>query len=155
MSVVFSREVKCKFVSIIATSVLRLLLSTCPAAAQADQSMMPSSSMTAVAGPESLIVTAHPSIGRSSIGAPIHDVDMSQAVRADDLNLHTGSGILVLRQRVKDTARDLCDMMVFRYPVGTPDQTTCYKTTVSDAQPQVDTAIQEYRSPNPYQSENP
>ena len=150
MSIVLSRAVQWRFVSIVATGILRLLLSTSPVAAQENQSTVPPlPSGAAAAGPEALIVTAHPSLGRSSIGAPIQDVEMSQAVRADDLNLHTASGILVLRQRVKDTARNLCDELGFRYPVGTPDKYTCYKATVSNAQPRVYTAIQEYRTPGP------
>ena len=96
--------------------------------------------------PEEVTVTS-PRHGptRSTIGAPIEEVSASAAVTTRDLNLHTGEGVYTLRQRVKYTARSVCNRLSFRYPIGAPDPDTCYRHAVERTTPQADSAIWNYR----------
>jgi UrcA family protein len=83
---------------------------------------------------------------QSSIGAPYRRITMSVPVAYSDLNLHTGEGVYTLRQRVKYTARDICNKLSFRNPVGIPDSDLCYSHAVTNAMPQADAAVWNYRS---------
>jgi UrcA family protein len=85
---------------------------------------------------------------RSTIGAPIEEVSISVPVSYGDLNLHTGEGVYTLRQRVKQTAHNLCDKLSFRYPIGTPDNDGCYRRAIKYAMPQTDSAVWNYHSPS-------
>ena len=85
---------------------------------------------------------------QSTIGAPYEQVTMSVPVSYRDLNLHTGDGVYTLRQRVKYTARTICNRLTFRYPVGLPDTDGCYRRAIANAMPQTDTAVWNYRSPS-------
>ena len=84
---------------------------------------------------------------QASISAPYRRHTMSIPVSYSDLNLHTGEGVYTLRQRVKYTARDICNSLTFRSPVGLPDADGCYRHAVEDAMPRTDSALWNYRSP--------
>jgi UrcA family protein len=94
--------------------------------------------------PERVEVIA-PRPQRSEIGAPIVDVALSREVRFDDLDLDTRHGVRELRERVRNTARDLCRQIDFRYPIAANGSPPCYRTAVADAMDQVDEAIDRAR----------
>jgi UrcA family protein len=85
---------------------------------------------------------------RSSIGAPIVNVAMSQAVRYDDLNLTTNWGARRLNERMRQTARVLCQKIELRYVPVDGDRGSCYRQTVADAQDRVDEVIDHARGDN-------
>jgi len=95
-------------------------------------------------GPERVEVIA-PRGERSEIGAPIEYRSISREVRFDDLDLTTGRGAHILRARVRETARALCERLNVRYPVATSDSPPCYSTAVADAMDQADEAIAQAR----------
>ena len=73
-------------------------------------------------------------VGRSSIGAPIVLARESRFVRVADLNLATGWGAHVLRDRIHQAAREACDDLDARYG-GTEDQAPddCVRSAVRAA----------------------
>ncbi|MEZ5500500.1 MAG: UrcA family protein [Steroidobacteraceae bacterium] len=79
-------------------------------------------------------------IGRSDIGAPIVQVDLSHTVSYADLNLASASGAETLRQRVDSTAHLLCRDLDQLYPLESSDP-MCAKHAVHMAKSQVDAAI--------------
>jgi UrcA family protein len=98
--------------------------------------------------PEEVTITSPPrGSTRSTIGAPIQNISMSAPVSTRDLNLHTGEGVYTLRQRVKYTARSICNRLSFRYPIGEPDTDRCYRRAIHYAMPQADSAVWNYRDP--------
>lgn len=84
---------------------------------------------------------------RSTIGAPIQDVSISATVTTDDLNLQSPAGWLELRDRVRQTARQLCARMRFQHPIGTPDEFHCNRRAVEGASDQIDSALGIVRGP--------
>ncbi len=97
--------------------------------------------------PEEVIIQAprYRAPERSTIGAPIENVAMSRAVRFDDLDLRTAWGAHALRERIRYTARRLCNRMDFAYPISTSDSPPCYRTALEDGMAQADAAIAEAR----------
>lgn len=98
-------------------------------------------------GTERVEVTAPPyhHATRSTIGAPIRDVSLSQPVRFNDLNLRSAWGARELRHRVRYTARKLCNQLDRRYPISTSDSPPCYRTALRNAMYQANTAIRDAR----------
>jgi UrcA family protein len=97
--------------------------------------------------PEVVIVTpAHPGPERSAIGAPIEDVSLSASVRTDGLNLQSPADMLAFQDRVRQTARRLCDRLQFRYPIGVPDEYRCVRKALENTSDQMDAVIRNYRS---------
>jgi UrcA family protein len=92
-------------------------------------------------GEEVTVTAPHYPRERSTIGAPIENVSLQRAVRFDDLDLRTGWGAHVLRVRVARTARTLCRQLEFRYPVGAPDQSGCYRRAYGEAMADVHEAV--------------
>jgi UrcA family protein len=82
---------------------------------------------------------------RSTIGAPIENVAMSRAIRFDDLDLRTSWGAHALRERIRYTARTLCNRLDFVHPISTSDSPPCYRTALEDGMAQADAAIAEAR----------
>lgn len=82
---------------------------------------------------------------RSAIGAPIRDVAMTQEVSFDDLDLTTNHGARELKNRVRQTARNLCHQLDVRYPVTADRSPDCYTTASNDALAQADDAIADAR----------
>ena len=96
-------------------------------------------------GPSEEVIVNQPRLGRSTIGAPIQQVTLSELVRYDDLNLGSVPGIVALRHRVRDTASRLCHRLAFENPIGTPDAWRCRQEAIADATPRVDAVIHNYR----------
>jgi len=78
---------------------------------------------------------------RSEIGAPIEYRTVSREVRFDDLDLSTREGAQQLRNRVRETARELCNQPDIRIAVVTANSPPCYSTAVADAMEQVHDAV--------------
>jgi len=91
------------------------------------------------------VIAPHHHAQRSAIGAPIVDVALTREVRLDDLDLATPRGAHILRARIRNTARALCERLDLRYPVATSDSPPCYRAAISDAMDQADAAIAQAR----------
>jgi UrcA family protein len=78
---------------------------------------------------------------RSTLGAPVVDVTMSQLVSFADLAIPTVDANIALRHRVKSAAKRVCDRLEIRYPAAEPDRWSCYRSALARATPLVDTAI--------------
>jgi UrcA family protein len=87
---------------------------------------------------------------RSTIGAPIENVAISETVRFNDLDLNSAWGINRLDERIRAKAESLCHRIdIGRVPVDDPQD--CYRDAVADAHAQVDAIIQQarYDAPEP------
>lgn len=82
---------------------------------------------------------------RGHLGAPIRTVSMSRDVNFGDLDLSTDWGADRLRQRIKSTARQLCNNLDNRFPVTADDSPPCYSTAVNEAMDQAEDAIAKAR----------
>ena len=82
-------------------------------------------------------VYAHPyRQERSPIGAPIETLQVSRVVPVDDLDLNTGYGRHIMRERVRHAASDACrelDAMPGYVPAAGENDTDCYHRAVRDA----------------------
>jgi len=97
--------------------------------------------------PEIVTVTpARPGVTRSTIGAPIQDVSLSATVQTDDLSPYSIADWEVLGDRVRETARRLCDRLAFQYPIGTPDRYQCMRRAVRDTTDEIDANLRNYGS---------
>jgi len=98
-----------------------------------------------VTSPEVVIISPPPrGPTRSTIGAPIQDVSLSASVRTDDLNLQSPADMLELRNRVRETARQLCARLRFQHPIGWPDEFRCRLRATENAFDQINAAIMNY-----------
>lgn len=87
--------------------------------------------------------------GRMSfIGAPIENVSMSEGVPYGDLNLSKPEGAHMLRQRIRDTARHLCERMDVAYPLKTSQSPPCYRGALASAMGQANKLIRNARAYN-------
>ena len=82
-------------------------------------------------------VYAHPyHQERSPIGAPIETLQVSRVVPVDDLDLSTGYGRHIMRERVRRAASDACrelDAMPGYVPAAGENDGDCYHRAVNDA----------------------
>lgn len=79
-------------------------------------------------------------VGRSASGAPIEEVALSARVSYSDLSLSIPSNAKVLKQRVHDAAREVCDRLEQMYPLGAGSD-SCARKAEEGAQSQVTAAI--------------
>lgn len=79
-------------------------------------------------------------VGRSATGAPIEEVALSARVTYSDLELSIPSNAKVLKQRVHDAAREVCDRLEQMYPLGGGSD-SCARKAEEGAQQQVMAAI--------------
>ncbi len=80
-------------------------------------------------------------VGRSpTTGAPIEVTTISRAVSYADLDLAKPSGAAKLRNRIDDTAKDLCKELDKLYPMEPKDR-VCAKKADDGAMEQADKAI--------------
>lgn len=115
-------------------------------AASAVGLMLATSAMAQDYGDEQIEVTApRHHVSPSIPGAEIRDVAMSREVRFDDLNLRSGHGAYVLRNRIRSTARMLCRELETTHPVVIDNASDCYRNAVEGAMYQADTAIAQAR----------
>jgi len=98
------------------------------------------------AGPTEDVIVRAPHYGpqRSEIGAPIQNVSLSREVRFDDLDLRTVWGARVLRNRLRQTALNLCRQLDNQY-VTLDDNRSCYRAAYEDAMMQADDVIRSTR----------
>jgi UrcA family protein len=82
---------------------------------------------------------------RGEYGQPEKNIALSRAVRFDDLDLRTGRGAYMLRERVKMTARTLCRQIDTQYIVDDTQGDHCYRDAVEDALYHADRAIADAR----------
>jgi len=82
---------------------------------------------------------------RGEYGEPEKNVALSGAVRFDDLDLRTGHGAYMLRERVKTTARTLCRQIDAQYIVDDTQGGHCYRDAVDEAMYRADRAIADAR----------
>jgi len=99
-------------------------------------------------GPEEVIVQAprwrQPQ--RSTIGAPIRDVAISEPVRFDDLDLRSDRDVRRLEARVRERAGTLCRRLDVQYPVTvSASSRNCFQDAVADAMDQVQVAVAQQR----------
>jgi UrcA family protein len=70
---------------------------------------------------------------------------LSRRVAYSDLDLTDPNDARMLRQRVRETARDICDTLRDAYPLRQQPGTSCYRDALKDAMPRTDAAIREAR----------
>ncbi len=84
-----------------------------------------------------ITVYAHPyHQERAPNGAPIETVQVARVVDVSDLDLDTGYGRHIMRERVRRAATDAChqlDMMPGYLPAAGESDVDCYHRAVSDA----------------------
>ena len=90
-------------------------------------------------------VYAHPyRQERAPNGAPIETVRVSRVVPVDDLDLSTGYGRHVMRERIRRAATDAChelDTMPGFVPAAGESDVDCYHRAVDDAMAQTGDAV--------------
>lgn len=99
-------------------------------------------------GAEEVIVRAprHHPRERSSIGAPIETVSLSEPVRFDDLDLNSDRDVWRLQNRIHAKARALCRRLDVAHPIDVSDTPqTCYRDAVADAMDQLEAAVDQRR----------
>jgi UrcA family protein len=119
-------------------------LAALPAAAQD----YPRDGYASYHGDEEVIVRAprYHARERSSIGAPIENVAISEPVRFDDLDLSYDRDVYRLEDRIHAKARALCHRLDVAHPIDVSDTPqTCYRDAVADAMDQVDAAVEQQR----------
>jgi len=77
-------------------------------------------------------------------------VTLSRRVAFNDLDLRDRSDARILRQRVRESAREICDTLADAQPLRQQPGTSCYRDALNDAMPRVDAAIREARYPARY-----
>jgi len=70
---------------------------------------------------------------------------LSRHVSYSDLDLTDPRDAGTLRQRVRETARDICDTLRDAYPLRQQPGTSCYRDALKDAMPRADSAIRDAR----------
>jgi UrcA family protein len=77
-------------------------------------------------------------------GAP-EKLSLSVNVRYDDLDLRSREGAHELRDRVRDSARDVCEQLRDAYPYQKMPGTSCFKDAYENAMVHANEAIQDAR----------
>lgn len=80
-------------------------------------------------------------VGRSTIGAPIEQATLTRRVSYADLDLTTYTGVMTLKRRVREAAREACRKLDDLYPFEERQAATCVINAVADASQQVEGAI--------------
>lgn len=80
-------------------------------------------------------------IGRSSLGAPLEQVNITHRVSYSDLDLTTVVGATELKNRVKEAAKTACKQLDDLYPLEAKNVRECTQTAIAQASSQVDSAI--------------
>jgi UrcA family protein len=77
-------------------------------------------------------------IGRSADGAQIEQRSATAHVPYDPVTLTTNSGVALLKERVRQAAREVCGELD---PLGEGDDNSCVSQAVSEAKPQIEAAV--------------
>jgi len=82
-------------------------------------------------------------LGHDSSGSPIEATDVIVRVRYADLYLDTNSGQALLKDRVRDAAKEACWRATAHSPMSTLEATNedCVRMAVKGAKPQIDAVI--------------
>ena len=70
---------------------------------------------------------------------------LTRRVSFNDLDLRDPHDASRLRERVRQTARDICDTLRDAYPLRQQPGTSCYRDAVADAMPRATAAIRDAR----------
>lgn len=79
--------------------------------------------------------------GRSEFGTPIEEMQLRGSVNYSDLDPSIPSNAKVLKTRVHDASREICQRLDQMYPITTANE--CTHKAENDAMPQVTAAIAE------------
>jgi UrcA family protein len=93
--------------------------------------------------PEVKVVADKPVVTqeRTSTGKRVDMVQLSRVVGYADINIATASGAAVLRQRVSDSAKSVCEEIGRLYPLPPSGTELCIEKAMKAATPQVQAAI--------------
>lgn len=100
------------------------------------------------ADPTEQVIVVAPDIREDRSGAfgLLNKVSMSRPVSYHDLDLTTRDGARELRDRVRDTARDICQQLAEEYPYKQqPGSTKCYEGALKNGMVRADAAIRQAR----------
>ena len=88
-------------------------------------------------------------LGQTSSGSPIEATDVIVRISYADLYLDTNSGQALLKDRVRDAAKEACKRATAHYPMSSLESTDddCVKAAVNSAKPQVDAVIAAANAP--------
>lgn len=88
-------------------------------------------------------------LGTTSSGVPIEATEVTVRVSYADLALDTNSGQALLKDRVKDAAKEACRRASAHYPMSTREATDddCVNAAVKGAKPQIDAVIAAANTP--------
>lgn len=88
-------------------------------------------------------------LGQTSSGVPIEATEVIVRVSYADLSLDTNSGRALLKDRVRDAAKEACKRASAHYPMSSLETTDadCVQAAVKGATPQVDTVIAAANAP--------
>jgi UrcA family protein len=102
---------------------------------------------TEMAAAEEDVIVSAPSI-RTQPGGTLRPGKMLASARVSysDLDLRTREGAHELRERVRETASEICDGLSAQYPADGGDYRTCYKEAVSNGLVRANAAIDDARS---------
>jgi len=78
---------------------------------------------------------------RTLTGQRVDVVQLSRVVGYADINIATASGAAVLRQRVSDSAKTVCEQIAKLYPLPPSGKELCIEKAMKTANPQVQAAI--------------
>jgi len=78
---------------------------------------------------------------RTLTGQRVDVVQLSRVVGYADINIATASGAAVLRQRVSDSAKGVCEEIARLYPLPPSGKELCVEKAMKAATPQVQAAI--------------
>jgi len=79
--------------------------------------------------------------GRTPAGQRVEMVTLSRVVNYADINIATASGAAVLKQRVSDNAKAVCEDIAKLYPLPPSGTELCIEKAMKAATPQVQAAI--------------
>ena len=78
---------------------------------------------------------------RTATGQRVDVVQLSRVVGYADINIATASGAAVLRQRVSDSAKTVCEEIARLYPLPPSGKELCFEKAMKAATPQLQAAI--------------
>jgi UrcA family protein len=95
---------------------------------------------------EEVIVTAPDiRVERNPVFGLPGKASLTRRVAYNDLDLTDPGDARELRNRVRETARDICDTLRDAYPLRQQPGTSCYRDALKDAMPRADAAIRSAR----------
>lgn len=121
-----------------------LMLSASVASAQ-DVSNYKAAAYTAPDTEEVIVTAPDIRVERNPVFGLPGKATLSRRVSFSDLDLRDRNDARTLRQRVRETAREVCDTLRDAQPLRQQPGTSCYRDALNDAMPRADAAIREAR----------